>query len=208
LPLRREAAAGIGGVTAAGYEAGLWKRLQNLVELLKGGTYRAPPVKRVYIPKAGSEGGKRPIGIPAYEGKIPQRAIAMALEPVFGKEFYGFPYGFRPGKSAHQALNRMRKEGMNMNGGYAIDMGISKYFDTIGHGQLRETLRRRVSGGGVTGVIGKWLNAGVMDGNKREYPGKGTPQGGVISPLLSNLFLHEVLDGWFVKAVKPQMRGK
>jgi group II intron reverse transcriptase/maturase len=97
---------------------------------------------------------------------------------------------------------------MDMNGGYVIDMDISKYFDTIDHGFLREMLSLRVSDGVITRVIGKWLNAGAMDGDKREYPGKGTPQGGVISPLLSNLFLHEVLDDWFVKVVKPRMRGK
>jgi group II intron reverse transcriptase/maturase len=97
---------------------------------------------------------------------------------------------------------------MGMNGGYVIDMDISKYFDTIDHGLLRDMLRLRVSDGVINRVIGKWLNAGVMDGEKREYPGKGTPQGGVISPLVSNLFLHEVLDDWFVKVVKPRMRGK
>jgi len=205
---RKDGAAGIDGVTAAEYEVGLWERLQNLVELLKSGTYRAPPVKRVYIPKAGSRTEKRPIGIPTYEDKILQRAIVMALEPIVEREFYDFSYGFRPRKSAHQALNRLWKESMNMNGGYVIDMDISKYFDTIDHGLLREMLRRRVSDGVITRVIRKWLNAGVMDGDKREYPGKGTPQGGVISPMLSNLFLHEVLDDWFVKEVKPRMRGK
>jgi group II intron reverse transcriptase/maturase len=97
---------------------------------------------------------------------------------------------------------------MGMNGGYVIDMDISKYFDSINHQLLREMLSRRVSDGVITRIIGKWLHAGVMDGGKREYPGKGTPQGGVISPLLSNLFLHEVLDDWFVKTVKPRMRGK
>lgn len=205
---RRDGAAGIDGVTAAEYEVGLWEKLKNLVELLKSGNYRAPPVKRVYIPKAGSSTEKRPIGIPTYEDKILQRAIVMALEPIVEREFYDFSYGFRPRKSAHMALERIWKESMGMNGGYVIDMDISKYFDTIDHKLLREMLRRRVSDGVITRVIGKWLNAGVMDGGKREYPGKGTPQGGVISPLLSNLFLHEVLDGWFVKVVKPRMRGK
>jgi group II intron reverse transcriptase/maturase len=132
----------------------------------------------------------------------------MALEPIFEREFYSFSYGFRPRKSAHHALEQLWKESMGMNGGYAIDMDISKYFDTIDHGLLREMISRRVSDGVITRVIGKWLNAGVMDGGQRLYPGKGTPQGGVISPLLSNLFLHEVLDDWFVKVVKPRMRGK
>jgi group II intron reverse transcriptase/maturase len=132
----------------------------------------------------------------------------MALEPILEKELFDFSYGFRPGKGAHQALNRLWKESMGVNGSYVIDLDISKYFDTIDHGLLREMLSRRVSDGVITKVIGKWLNAGVMDGDQREYPEKGTPQGGVISPLLSNLFLHEVLDDWFVKIVKPRMRGK
>ena len=205
---RRDGAAGVDGVTAAEYEVGLWEKLQNLVELLKSGRYKAPPVKRVYIPKAGNGNEKRPIGIPTYEDKILQRAMTMVLEPILEKEFYDFSYGFRPGKSAHQALDRLWKESMGMNGGYVIDMDISKYFDTIDHGLLREMLCRRVSDGVITRIIGKWLNAGVMDGGKRIYPEKGTPQGGVISPLLSNLFLHEVLDEWFVKVVKPRMKGK
>jgi len=205
---RRDGAAGIDGVTAVEYEVGLGERLGKLVELLKSGTYSAPPVKRVYIPKAGSSTEKRPIGIPTYEDKILQRAIVMAMEPIVEREFYDFSYGFRPRRSAHQALERIWKESMGMNGGYVIDMDISKYFDTIDHGLLREMVSRRVSDGVITRIIGKWLNAGVMDAGKRMYPEKGTPQGGVISPLLSNLFLHEVLDDWFVKVVKPRMRGK
>ena len=205
---RRDGAAGIDGVTAAEYEVGLWERLEKLVGLLKSGTYRAPPVKRVYIPKAGNATEKRPIGIPTYEDKILQRAVVMALEPIVEKEFYDFSYGFRPGKSAHQALGRIWKESMGMNGGYVIDMDISKYFDTIDHKLLREMLYQRVSDRVITRIIGKWLNAGVMDAGKLEYPGKGTPQGGVISPMLSNLFLHEVLDDWFVKVVKPRLKGK
>ena len=150
---RRDGAAGIDGVTAAEYEVGLWERLQNLVELLKSGAYRAPPVKRVYIPKAGSSTEKRPIGIPTYEDKILQRAIVMALEPILEREFYDFSYGFRLGKSAHQALDRIWKESMDMKGGYVIDMDISKYFDTINHELLREMLSRRVSDGVITRVI-------------------------------------------------------
>ena len=133
---RKDGAAGVDGVTAGEYEVGLWERLENLVELLKSGMYRAPPVKRVYIPKAGSRTEKRPIGIPTYEDKILQRAIVMILEPILEREFYDFSYGFRPGKSCHQALNRLWKESMDMNGCYVIDIDISKYFDTIDQSNL------------------------------------------------------------------------
>ena len=136
-------------------------------------------MKRVYIPKAGSSSETRPIGIPTFEDKILQRAVVMALEPIFEREFYDFSYGFRPGKSAHQALERLWKESMGMNGGYVIDMDISKYFDTIDHEKLRGMMSQRVSDGVITRIIGKWLHAGVMDGDKRLYPERGTPQGGL-----------------------------
>jgi len=205
---RKDGAAGIDGATATEYEAVLWGWLQNLEKLLKSGTYRAPPVKRVYIPKAGSRTEKRPIGIPTYEDKVLQRAITMVLEPILEQEFYNFSYGFRPKKSAHQALERIRDEIRGMKGCYIIDMDISKYFDTIDHKLLRDMLSQRVSDGVITRVIGKWLHAGVMEEGTCTYQEKGTPQGGVISPLLSNLYLHVVLDEWFVKTVKPYMRGK
>ena len=120
----------------------------------------------------------------------------MALEPIVEREFYDFSYGFRPGKSAHQALERLWKEIMNMNGGYVIDMDISKCFDTIDHGHLREMVSRRVSDGVITRVIGKWLNAGVMDGDKREYPGKGTPQGESYRPCLVIFFCMKYWLKW------------
>jgi group II intron reverse transcriptase/maturase len=204
---RKDGAKGIDGAGAEEYEAGLWEKLQNLVDRLKSGVYRAPAVKRVYIPKAGSD-DKRPIGIPTYEDKILQRAVQLVLEPIYEQEFYDFSYGFRPGKSAHQCLNQIWKESMGINGGYIIDMDISKYFDTIPHEKLREILGQRVSDGVIQRIIGKWLNAGVMEAGNVQYSEKGTPQGGVISPVLSNIYLHEVLDRWFVETVKPLMKGK
>jgi group II intron reverse transcriptase/maturase len=204
---RKDGAKGIDGVGAEEYEVGLWEKLQKLVDRLKSGLYRAPAVKRVYIPKAGSN-DKRPIGIPTYEDKILQRAVQLVLEPIYEQEFYDFSYGFRLGKSAHQCLNQIWKASMGINGGYIIDMDISKYFDTIPHETLREILGQRVSDGVIQRIIGKWLNAGVMEKGNLEYPGKGTPQGGVISPLLSNIYLHEVLDSWFVKTVQPLLKGK
>ncbi|GHV29354.1 hypothetical protein AGMMS4952_14970 [Spirochaetia bacterium] len=210
---RKDGAVGIDGVGAKEYEVGLWPKLENLVEQLKSGRYRAPAVKRVFIPKAGSKTEKRPIGIPTYEDKILQRAVQMVLEPIYEQEFYDFSYGFRPGKSAHKALERIWKESMDINGGYIIDMDISKYAnqrfdDTIPQDKLRETVGQRVNDGVIQRMIGKWLNAGVMEQGNLEYPGKGTPQGGVISPILSNIYLHEVLDKWFVEMVKPCLKGR
>jgi group II intron reverse transcriptase/maturase len=205
--VRRDGAKGIDGVGAEEYEEHLWENLQSLVDRLKSGSYRAPPVKRVYIPKAGST-EKRPLGIPTYEDKILQRAVQLALEPIYEQEFYDFSYGFRPGKSAHQALNRLWKESMGIEGGYIIDLDISKYFDSIPHDTLREILGQRVSDGVIGRAIGKWLHAGVMEAGNVSYSETGSPQGGVISPLLSNIYLHEVLDDWFVTVVQPRLEGK
>ncbi|MHC6201681.1 group II intron reverse transcriptase/maturase [Breznakiellaceae bacterium SP9] len=205
---RRDGAKGIDGVGAQEYEIGLMDKLQSLVDRLKSGNYRAPAVRRVYIPKAGSTGEMRPIGIPTYEDKILQRAVQPVLEPIFEAEFYDFSYGFRPGKSAHQALDRMRNEIWSMKGGYIIDMDISKYFDTIPHDLLRELLGHWVSDGVIQRIIGKWLNAGVMERSEVRYNSAGTPQGRVISPILSNLYLHEVPDSWFVETVQPCLEGK
>ncbi|GHV34915.1 hypothetical protein AGMMS4952_27290 [Spirochaetia bacterium] len=137
----------------------------------------------------------------------------MVLEPIYEQEFYDFSYGFRPGKSAHKTLDRIWKESMDINGGYIIDMDISKYAnqrfdDTIPQDKLREIVGQRVNDGVIQRMIGKRLNAGVMEQGNLEYPGKGTPQGGVISPILSNIYLHEVLDKWFVEMVKPCLKGK
>jgi group II intron reverse transcriptase/maturase len=206
---RRDGAKGIDGVGAEEYEQGdLWGKLQSLVDRLKSGNYRAPAVRRVYIPKAGSATEKRPIGIPTYEDKILQRAVQLVLEPIYEAEFHDFSYGFRPGKSAHQALDRIRNESWKIKDVYIIDMDISKYFDTIPHDQLREILGRRVSDGVLQRIIGKWLNAGIMERGDVRYNTAGTPQGGVISPILSNIYLHEVLDSWFVEIVQPRLEGK
>ena len=134
-------------------------------------------MKRAYVPKSKTE--KRPIGIPTYEDKIAQRAIQMILEPIYEQLFYDFSYGFRPGKSAHKALDRVWQEVMNRGGAYVIDLDISKYFDTIDRGLLRETVQKRVRDGVIIRMIGKWLNAGIMEGGKLSYPEAGTPQGGL-----------------------------
>ena len=204
--VRRDGATGVDGVTAEEYEKDLGNNLRELESRMKSGRYKAPPVRRVYVPKNRNE--KRPIGIPAYEDKVLQKAVQMVLEPVYEQQLYDFSYGFRPGKSQHMALERLWQEIMNMRGAYVIDLDISKYFDTIDHRKLREVVQKRIRDGVIIRMIGKWLNAGVMEHGNVSYPEAGTPQGGVISPLLSNVFLHEVLDTWFVEDVKPKMNGK
>ena len=204
---RKGGGAGIDGQSADDYQKQLLDNLASLKERAKSGTYQAPPVRRVYIPKPGSA-ETRPIGIPTFEDKVLQRAVAMVLEPIYEQIFHDFSYGFRPGKSQHQALQRLR-EGLTGNkGGWVIDLDIRKFFDTLDHGKLREILAKRIGDGVIRKLIDKWLKAGVMENGEVTYGDEGTPQGGVISPLLSNIFLHEVLDEWFVNEVQSRMQGK
>jgi group II intron reverse transcriptase/maturase len=132
----------------------------------------------------------------------------MLLEAVYEQSFHDFSYGFRPGRSAHQALEALRNATMEMHGGWIVEVDIKKFFDTIDHTRLREILHQRVRDGVLLRLIGKWLNAGVLEGPTLEYPDEGTPQGGVISPLLANIYLHEVLDEWFVRDVRPALGGR
>ncbi len=202
---RKDGATGVDGQTAEQYAINLEDNLRSLLERAKSGTYRAPPVRRVYIPKG--KGEVRPLGIPTFEDKVLQRAIAMVLEAVYEQAFFDCSYGFRPGRSAHQALDAFHGEAMRMSGGWVIELDIRKYFDTIDHEQLRAVLRRRVRDGVIARLIGKWLHAGVMEGGVLSTRESGTPQGGVISPILANIFLHEVLDVWFAQEVLPRLRG-
>jgi len=162
----------------------------------------------VHIPKGTSGKETRPIGIPTFEDKVLQRAVAMVLEPLYEQEFLNCSYGFRPGRSAHDALQALWEQAMGTGGGWVIDLDIRKFFDTMDHAHIREILKRRVSDGVILRLIGKWLNAGVWEKGETSYPEKGTPQGGVISPLLSNIYLHEVLDKWFEEVVRPRLKGK
>ena len=204
--IRKDGAAGVDGATAAEYAENLDANLSSLLDRFKSGHYRAPAVRRVYIPKA--SGKSRPIGIPTLEDKILQRAVLMVLEPVYEQDFLDCSYGFRPGRSAHQALEALWKGLMDMKGGWVIDLDIRSYFDSVEHGQLREILQQRVRDGVIVRTIGKWLNAGVMEDGAISHVERGTPQGGVISPLLANLYLHDVLDLWFEYDVRPRLRGR
>jgi group II intron reverse transcriptase/maturase len=204
---RKDGATGVDGQSAQEYEVDLEGNLRDLLERAKSGSYRAPPVRRVHIPK-GKGKGTRPLGIPTFEDKILQRAVVMLLEPIYEPLFLDFSYAFRPGKSAHGALDQLWHESMNTGGGWIVELDIKSYFDAIPHAQLREILRKRVRDGVLLRLIGKWLNAGVMEDGRVHRPKSGSPQGGVISPILSNIFLHEVLDEWFVEEVRPRLEGR
>lgn len=204
---RKDGAAGVDGQTASEYAENLEGNLQSLLDKAKSGIYRAPPVRRVHIPK-GDGSATRPIGIPTFEDKVLQRAVAMLLEPVYEQDFYDFSYGFRPGRSAHDALEALDRGLWDMRGGWVLDVDIKSFFDTLDHEKLRDLLRLRVVDGVVVRLVGKWLRAGVLEDGAVRRSQAGTPQGGVISPILSNIYLHEVVDKWWVVDVLPRMRGK
>jgi len=177
---RKDGAVGVDGQTAAEYAANLEGNLRSLLDRAKSGDhYRAPPVRRVHIPKG--DGSKtRPIGIPTFEDKVLQRAVAMMLEAVYEQDFHDCSYGFRPARSAHDALRTLRESLMEMNGGWVLEADIEAFFDSVDRAQLQEILRRRVRDGVLLRLIGKWLNAGVLEEGRVYRPEAGTPQGGVI----------------------------
>jgi len=203
---RRDAAVGVDGQTAAEYFRDLEANLRSLEGRFKTGEYKAPPVRRVHIPKADGR-STRPIGVPTFEDKVLQRAVVTILEPIYEQDFLPCSYGFRPGRSAHQALQALWEGLMKMHGGWILEADIKSFFDTLDHGHLRSFLDRRVRDGVIRRMIDKWLKAGVLEEGNLMYPEAGTPQGGVISPLLANIYLHEVLDTWFEQQVKPHLRG-
>ena len=205
---RKDGAVGVDGQTGEDYAVNLEDNLRSLLERAKSGTYQAPPVRRAYIPKAGSATETRPLGIPTFEDKVLQRAVVMVLEAIYEQDFMDCSYGFRPGRSAHQALESLWDQTMAMGGGWIVEVDIRKFFDTIDHGHLRALLKRRVRDGVLLRLIGKWLNAGVLEDGCVTHPETGSPQGGVISPMLSNIFLHYVLDEWFERDVQPRLKGQ
>jgi group II intron reverse transcriptase/maturase len=203
---RKDGATGVDGQTGADYAVGLQERLDDLLERAKSGSYFAQPVRRAYIPK--DDGKMRPLGVTAFECKILQRAVVMLLEPVYEADFYDCSYGYRPNRSAHGALKTIWKKSMDMGGCWLIDADIKGFFDNVGHAELKKMLNQRVGDGVICRLVSKWLHAGVWEMGQVTYPEAGTPQGGVISPLLSNIYLHEVLDKWFHETVMPLMDGK
>ena len=202
---RKDVAAGIDGVSAEDFEIDLEGNLESILGRIKSGSYRAPPVRRHYIPKA--DGTKRPLGIPTLEDKVAQRAILMLLEPIYEGGFLPCSYGFRRGRSAHDALYALRTGIMEHRHRWVIDADLSNYFGSISHTHLRGFLDLRITDGVVRRMIDKWLKAGVLEDGVLRRSETGTPQGGVISPMLSNVFLHHVLDEWFEREAKPRLSG-
>jgi group II intron reverse transcriptase/maturase len=205
---RRDGAPGVDGQTAADYQTNLRENLQSLLERAKSGTYRAPPVRRVHIPKGPGSQETRPLGIPTLEDKVLQRAVVMVLEPIYEQDFLDCSYGFRPGRSAHQALEALWQQTMRIGGGWILDVDIQKFFDMLDRAHLRAMLSQRMRDGVLRRLIGKWLKAGVLEDGSLSYPETGTPQGVVVSPLLANIYLHYVVDVWFEREIKPHLRGR
>lgn len=203
---RKDGATGVDQQTAKMYAAELEKNLESLEQRFKSGRYWAPPVRRSYIPKP--DGTERPLGIPTFEDKVLQGAVAMVLEAIYEEEFLDSSHAYRPKRSAHSALRQLREGLMEMHGGWVYEVDIKAFFDTLDHKHLRSFLDQRVKDGPIRRTINKWLAAGIMERGQVQYPEEGTPQGGVISPLLANLYLHEVLDQWFEQVVKPRMKGR
>jgi RNA-directed DNA polymerase len=204
---RKDGAVGVDGQTAKGYEERLEENLSSLLDRFKSGWYKAPPVRRTYIPK-GDGKERRPIGIPTFEDEVLQRAVVMALEAVYEQDFLACSYGYRPGRSAHMALEDLWRGLMGMRGGWVLELDITAFFDNLDHTRLRRILDQRVRDGVLRRTIDKWLAAGVLEGEEWSHPDAGTPQGGVVSPCLANIYLHEALDTWFEKHVRPRLQGR
>jgi group II intron reverse transcriptase/maturase len=205
--VKPDSAPGIDGQSWADYGRDLEKNLRSLLDRVKSGSYVAPPVKRVQIPKDDGQ-ETRPMGMPTIEDKVLQRAVAMLLEPIYEQDFKYFSYGFRPGRSAHEALACIWSQCLTHRIKWILDVDVRKYFDTLKHAVLGALLDLRVREGVIRRLIGKWLHAGVLDRGQLSYPEDGTPQGGVISPLLPNIYLPYVRDGWYLESVKPHRKGR
>ena len=205
LSLKREAAPGVDGETWRHYGESLGENLQGLSDRLKRGAYRAKPVRRVYIPKA--DGRQRPLGVTALEDKLVQRATVEVLNAIYETDFLGFSYGFRPGRSQHNALDAIYTGLLTRKVNWVLDVDIRGFFDSIDHGWLVKLVEHRIADQRVVRLIQKWLNAGVLEDGKRIRMEEGTPQGGSASPLLSNIFLHYVFDLWVQAWRQKHARG-
>jgi group II intron reverse transcriptase/maturase len=203
--LNKKGASGVDTETWMDYHKQRETRIPQLLTVFKSGSYRAPNIRRVYIPKG--DGKLRPLGLPTVEDKLLQTAVTRVLQPVYEGMFYPCSYGFRPGKSQHQALEELTRQVSWKGMRYIIDADMQNYFGSINHQCLRELLDLRIKDGVIRKMIDKWLKAGVLDNGQLVYPTEGTPQGGTISPLISNIYLHYVLDEWFIRQIQPLLKG-
>jgi len=203
--LRRRAAPGVDGMTVDAYERGLEVRLRDLCDRVHSGHYRPLPVRRTYIPKA--DGGQRPLGILALEDKIVQSAVAEVLSAVYEADFLNCSYGFRPGRSAHQALQTVREAVTTEPVNWVLDADIRRYFDSVDHAWLLRMMAHRIADPRVLRLIRQWLRAGILESGVYADTVEGTPQGAGISPLLANIFLHYVLDLWVEQWRRRQSTG-
>jgi RNA-directed DNA polymerase len=203
--LKREAAPGVDGQTWRAYGETLEENLRDLSARLKRGAYRAKPVRRVYIPKA--DGRQRPLGVPVLEDKLVQRATVEVLNAIYETDFLGFSYGFRPGRSQHDALDALYTGLLTRKVNWVLDADIRGFFDAIDHGWLVKFIEHRIADRRVVRLTQKWLNAGVLEDGTRTRSEEGTPQGGSVSPLLANVYLHYVFDLWVQQWRTTQARG-
>ena len=203
--LKKEASPGVDGETWRHYGEQLEGNLQDLSERLKRGAYRAKPVRRVYIPKA--DGRQRPLGVTALEDKLVQRAAVEVLNAIYEPDFLGFSYGFRPGRSQHQALDALYTGLLTRKVNWVLDLDIKGFFDGLSHEWLVKFIEHRIADRRVVRLIQKWLNAGVLEDGKRIRVEEGTPQGGSASPLLANIYLHYVFDLWVQAWRQKQAHG-
>jgi RNA-directed DNA polymerase len=206
--MNRRGASGIDGESTEQFASELEQRVQEICARLKAGTYRAPAVRRVEIPKGPGKSGTRPLGIPTVEDRLVQRAVARILEAVFETDFCDFSYGFRPGRSPHHALRALRGQIVSKKVRYVFEADIRGYFNHINHEWLRKMVAHRIADPVILSLVGKWLRAGAMKGGVVIRSEEGTPQGGPISCVLANIYLHFVLDLWFEKKFKPPCRGE
>jgi group II intron reverse transcriptase/maturase len=204
--LRKDAAVGVDGVTKEAYGEALAANLADLHERLRTKRYRHQPLRRVHIPK--EQGKRRPIGISAFEDKIVQDAVREVLEAVYEQDFRDCSYGFRPKRSAHDAVRALDQAVHQGKVSWILEADIVSFFDSLDRTKLKEMLQIRVADGSLLRLIGKCLHVGVLDGEEYSEPDRGTTQGSVLSPLLGNVYLHYVLDVWFEQEVKPRLRGE
>jgi len=203
---RDDAAVGVDGVTKEDYGQDLVDNLRGLHERLKAKRYRHQPIRRVHIPKG--NGKTRPLGISAFEDKLVQDALREVLQAVYEQDFLDCSYGFRPGRSAHDAIRALHRAADQGELNWVLEADIMSFFDSVDRKALLGMLRERVADGSLLRLVSKCLHVGVLDGVEFSTPDVGTAQGSILSPLLGNIYLHHVLDLWFTRVVKPRLRGQ